>query len=224
MPWFQELAETVGERRQRGHVDQAKRVDWAGGRFAVLDQGEDKADPLTFFYRLVSIVAALVVILAANSGPVQAQEVDTALVAVVTIDADGYVVLRNRLGRLEEDRHLAGVMIEIHTGQGDGETIMTGEIPYGLCEIIGSVDDGWDSVFCRTIPKGEERVLGLPLGPEDRRNVIRVAFHWDGRPSSERDGAWCTEVVATRGRRWDCFDPGLTNAASWNAWRKRGGK
>ena len=173
--------------------------------------------------RAVVVVAALVAVLAATSGPVQAQEADTVLIAVITIDPDGYVILRNRLDRLEQDRHLAGVVVEIDTGEGDGETVVTGQIQYGLCEVMGSLGDGWDSVFCRRIPKGEERVLGLPLGPENRRNVIRVAFHWDGRPVSERNGAWCTEVSATRGRRWDCFDPGLTNAASWAAWRERGG-
>ena len=170
------------------------------------------------------VVAALLAVPAATSGPVRAQEADTVLIAVVTIDPDGYVVLRNRLDRLEEDRHLAGVVVEIDTGEGDGETVITTAVPYGLCAIVGSLGDGWDSVFCSRIPKGEERVLGLPLGPEDRRNVTRVAFHWDGRPVSERNGAWCTEVAATRGRRWDCFDPGLTNAASWAAWRKRGAK
>ena len=169
-------------------------------------------------------MAALVAVLAATSGPVQAQEADTVLIAVITIDPDGYVILRNRLDRLEEDRHLAGVVVEIDSGERNGEYIVTTEIPYGLCEIIGSLRDSWDSVFCVTIPKGEERVLGLPLGLEHRRNVVRVAFHWGGRPVSERDGAWCTEVATTRGRRWDCFDPGLTNAASWAAWRKRGAK
>ena len=55
--------------------------------------------------------------LAATSGPVQAQEADTVLIAVVTIDPDGYVILRNRLDRLEEqDRHLAGVIVEIYSG------------------------------------------------------------------------------------------------------------
>ena len=55
VPWFRELAQTVREGRQAGLVDRAKKVDWAGRRCAVLDQGEDKADPLTFFYHLASI-------------------------------------------------------------------------------------------------------------------------------------------------------------------------
>ena len=55
VPWFRELAEAVREGRQVGLVDRAKKVDWGGGRCAVLDQGEDKADPLTFFYHLGSI-------------------------------------------------------------------------------------------------------------------------------------------------------------------------
>ena len=55
VPWFRELAKTVREGRHAGLVDRAKKVDWAGGRCAVLDQGEDKADPLTFFYHLASI-------------------------------------------------------------------------------------------------------------------------------------------------------------------------
>ena len=173
--------------------------------------------------RATVVAAPLVAALAATSGPVQAHEADTVLIAVITIDPDGYVILRNRLDRLEGDRHLAGVVVEIDSGERAGKYIVTGEVRYGLCEIMGSIRDGWDSVFCPRIPKGEERTLGRPLGPADRRNVIRVAFHWDGRPVSERDGAWCTEVDATSGRRWDCFDPGLTNAASWAAWRDRGG-
>ena len=55
VPWFRELAKAIREGRQAGLVDRAKKVDWAGGRCAVLDQGEDKADPLTFFYHLASI-------------------------------------------------------------------------------------------------------------------------------------------------------------------------
>ena len=55
VPWFRELAKAVGEGRREGLVEAAKNVDWAGGRCAVLDQGEDKADPLTFFYHLASI-------------------------------------------------------------------------------------------------------------------------------------------------------------------------
>ena len=55
VPWFEELAKKVGEGRRKGLVERAKKVDWAGGRCAVLAQGEDKADPLTFFYHLASI-------------------------------------------------------------------------------------------------------------------------------------------------------------------------
>ena len=55
VPWFRELARAVGEGREAGLAERAKKVDWAGGRCAVLDQGEDKADPLTFFYHLASI-------------------------------------------------------------------------------------------------------------------------------------------------------------------------
>ncbi len=55
VPWFRELAEAVGEGRRKGLVERAKNVDWAGGRCAVLDQGEDMADPLTFFYHLAAI-------------------------------------------------------------------------------------------------------------------------------------------------------------------------
>lgn len=55
VPWFRELAKTIREGRQAGLVDRARKVDWAGGRCAVLDQGEDKADPLTFFYHLAAI-------------------------------------------------------------------------------------------------------------------------------------------------------------------------
>ncbi|MCY4398504.1 MAG: hypothetical protein OXE96_04045 [Gemmatimonadetes bacterium] len=55
VPWFRELAKAVGKGRREGLVEAAKNIDWAGGRCAVLDQGEDKADPLTFFYHLASI-------------------------------------------------------------------------------------------------------------------------------------------------------------------------
>ncbi len=53
--WFKELAEKVGEDRQKGLVERAGKVDWAGLKCAVLEQGEKKADPLTFFYHLGSI-------------------------------------------------------------------------------------------------------------------------------------------------------------------------
>ncbi len=36
-------------------MERAKKVNWAGKKCAVLEQGEDKADPLTFFYHLASI-------------------------------------------------------------------------------------------------------------------------------------------------------------------------
>ena len=55
IPWFEELAVKVGEGRRKGLVERAKKVDWAGGRRAVLAQGDEKADPLTFFYHLASI-------------------------------------------------------------------------------------------------------------------------------------------------------------------------
>ncbi len=55
VPWFGELAKAVGEGRREGLVARAKEVDWAGAKCAVLDQGEDLADPLTFFYHLASI-------------------------------------------------------------------------------------------------------------------------------------------------------------------------
>ena len=55
VPWFGELAKKVGEVRREGLVERAKKVDWAGGKCAVLAEGEEKADPLTFFYHLASI-------------------------------------------------------------------------------------------------------------------------------------------------------------------------
>ena len=55
VPWFRELAHAVGERRREGLVEAAKKVDWAGGKCAVLAQGEERADPLTFFYHLGAI-------------------------------------------------------------------------------------------------------------------------------------------------------------------------
>ncbi len=55
VPWFEELAAKVGEVRREGLVGRAREVDWAGVRRAVLAQGDEKADPLTFFYHLASI-------------------------------------------------------------------------------------------------------------------------------------------------------------------------
>ncbi len=59
VPWFRELAKAVGEGRREGRreglVEKAKMVDWAGMKCAVLAEGEDRADPLTFFYHLASI-------------------------------------------------------------------------------------------------------------------------------------------------------------------------
>ena len=58
VPWFEELVERVGEVGRKGLVARAKKVDWAGLRRAVLAQGDQKADPLTFFYHLASIKGA----------------------------------------------------------------------------------------------------------------------------------------------------------------------
>ena len=55
VPWFGELAVKVGEVRREGLVARAKEVDWGKGKCAVLEHGEDRADPLTFFYHLASI-------------------------------------------------------------------------------------------------------------------------------------------------------------------------
>ena len=55
VPWFRELAKAVGEGQREGLVEAAKNVDWAGGKCVVLDQGEELADPLTFFYHLAAI-------------------------------------------------------------------------------------------------------------------------------------------------------------------------
>ena len=55
VPWFAKLAEKVREGRREGLVARAKEVDWAGGRCAVLAQGEENADPLTFFYHLAAV-------------------------------------------------------------------------------------------------------------------------------------------------------------------------
>jgi len=55
IPWFEELAAEVGKVRREGLVKKAKEVNWAGGRRAVLAQGDENADPLTFFYHLASI-------------------------------------------------------------------------------------------------------------------------------------------------------------------------
>ena len=59
VPWFEELAEAVGEGGREGLVERAKKVDWAG-KCVVLDRGEENADPLTFFYHLASIAGGTV--------------------------------------------------------------------------------------------------------------------------------------------------------------------
>ena len=60
VPWFAELAKKVGKGRRKGLVEMAKKVDWAGGRCTVLAQGEENADPLTFFYHLASVAGGKV--------------------------------------------------------------------------------------------------------------------------------------------------------------------
>ncbi len=159
--------------------------------------------------RAAVVVGALVVVLAATSGPVQAQEADTVLIAVITIDPDGYVILRNRLDRLEYDQHLAAVSVSIDTGERTehrGREVMVVSVHYfGLCTVWGALE--WDRVSCAIIPKGEERVAGDGrLRPEQLRKVHGVDFHWDGRSTDYEDELWCTEVAAALGRRWDCYE------------------
>ena len=55
VPWFEELAQEVGEGGRTGLVERAREVDWAGGKCHVLADGEDKANPLTLFYNLAAI-------------------------------------------------------------------------------------------------------------------------------------------------------------------------
>ena len=55
VPWFDELAQKVRECRREGLLERVKKVDWAEGRIAVLEDGENRADPFTFFYHLASI-------------------------------------------------------------------------------------------------------------------------------------------------------------------------
>ena len=55
VPWFDELAQKVRECRREGLVERVKKMDWAEGRIAVLDDEENRADPFTFFYHLASI-------------------------------------------------------------------------------------------------------------------------------------------------------------------------
>ena len=168
--------------------------------------------------RAAVVVAALVAVLAATSRPVQAQEADTVLIAVITIDPDGYVILRNRLDRLAYDQHLAAVSVSIDTGERTehrGREVMVVSVHYfGLCTVWGALE--WGRVSCATIPKGEERVAGYGRRPEQQRKIHAVGFHWDGRSTDYEDGLWCTEVVAARGRRWDCYEeqfPGYPVAA-----------
>ena len=55
VPWFEELAKKVREVQREGLVKKVNKMDWAGGRIAVLEKGADRADPLTFFYHLAAI-------------------------------------------------------------------------------------------------------------------------------------------------------------------------
>ena len=55
VPWFDELTNRVQECGREGLVERVKRVDWAEGRIAVLEDGENRADPFTFLYHLASI-------------------------------------------------------------------------------------------------------------------------------------------------------------------------
>ncbi|MYI85051.1 MAG: AAA domain-containing protein [Rhodothermaceae bacterium] len=56
VPWFEELAKKVRECRREGLVERVNKVDWPEKMtVAVLADGENRADPLTFFYHLASI-------------------------------------------------------------------------------------------------------------------------------------------------------------------------
>lgn len=55
VPWFEELAKNVRDGQREGLVEKVKQIDWAEGRIAVLEDGENRADPFTFFYHLASI-------------------------------------------------------------------------------------------------------------------------------------------------------------------------
>ena len=55
VPWFDELAKRIREGQREYLVEKVKKIDWAGGTIAVLANGENRADPLTFFYHLASI-------------------------------------------------------------------------------------------------------------------------------------------------------------------------
>ena len=55
VPWFEELAKKVRAVQREGLVERVKKVNWAGRKVSVLEEGEDRADPLTFFYHLAAI-------------------------------------------------------------------------------------------------------------------------------------------------------------------------
>ena len=60
VPWFDELAKKVREYRREGLVERVKKVDWPEKMtVAVLEDGENRADPLTFFYHLASIAGGV---------------------------------------------------------------------------------------------------------------------------------------------------------------------
>ncbi len=55
VPWFDELAKKIREGQREYLVEKVSKIDWGGGTVAVLADGENRADPFTFFYHLASI-------------------------------------------------------------------------------------------------------------------------------------------------------------------------
>lgn len=136
------------------------------------------------------VVAAL---MAAFAGPLHAQE-DTVMIAVITIQSDGEIVLQNRLGYDLVGEHLAGVSLDFM-----GRLVDT---TLGLCSGSGP------NAGCPVIRNGESHTVGhLQVAPG---NVRSVDFNWGRRSTRFDDDLWCTEVAADLGRRWNCFEKNAT--------------
>ena len=132
------------------------------------------------------VVAALMV---AFAGSVHAQE-DTVMIAVITIQSDGTLVLQNRLGYDLEGEHLASVSLDFM-----GRLVDT---TLGLCSGTGP------NAGCPVIRDGESHTVGhLQVAPG---NVRSADFGWGRRSTEFDDDLWCTEVAADLGRRWNCFE------------------
>ena len=59
VPWFRKLAARIAEGGERELIERAKRVDWKNENPALLKQGDENIDPLSFLYFLSSRLPAM---------------------------------------------------------------------------------------------------------------------------------------------------------------------